>query len=335
MYRLCLCLAILIVPGAGPALAQVQAQTQDWVDQVFPERSFDLGSVARGSKLRHSFQVLNKTNQDVRIVDVQKKCGCTDVKIGAREIPPGTKTTIDVELDTTKFSGYKASGVTLILDRPVSRSIDLNLTSFIRSDIVVAPGNVDFGAVPRGEPRNLTLNIQYNGGQANWQIVKIETGPAAVEAELTQTGRTNGSASYQLAVKLDTSALNGAFKDEITLTTNDPNSPVLPLSVTALVQARVTISPATLVLGKLKPGQVVKKTVYARSATPFKVLDIATKKGDLAGAVDDQGSKPLHPIALTFTAPDQVGPSTGSLEVSTDIPGEPPAKLTVFATIVP
>lgn len=328
MERIAVFVALLIGPCAS-------ALAQDWVDQVFPERKFELGTVARGSKLRHSFPVLNRTNQDVRIVDVQKKCGCTDVKIGAKLIPPGTKTTIDVELDTTRFSDYKSSGVTLILDQPEPRSVDLVLTSFIRGDIIVSPGNVEFGVVPRGEDRSLPLTIQYNGGQANWQIVKVETGPSGVVAELTETARTAASASYQLLVKLDSDSLQGAFKDEITLTTNDPRSPILPLSVSAIVQARVTVSPSTLVLGKVKPGQVVKKTVFARSATPFKVVDVGVKKGDLSGVVDGPEAKGLHPIVVTFKAPQEVGPSSGQLEIATDLPDEPAAKLTIFATVVP
>ena len=63
-------------------------------------------------------------------------------------IPPGTQTTVEATLNTTNFQGYKASGLTLILDRPAFVEVDLNLTCFIRGDIVMNPGQIDFG--PRG-----------------------------------------------------------------------------------------------------------------------------------------------------------------------------------------
>src|SRR5205823_2326929 len=99
--------ASAIPPAAG---------AQDWVAAAFPERAFDFGTVARGSKVHHTFKLLNRTNQEIHIADWRTKCGCTEVKVGAREIPPGTLTVIEAVLDTTKFQGYKASGLTLVID---------------------------------------------------------------------------------------------------------------------------------------------------------------------------------------------------------------------------
>ena len=100
------------------ALAVQSAGAQDWVSKAFPERAFDFGTVARGSKIRHTFKLVNRTNQEIHIADFRTKCGCTEVRIGAREIPPGTLTTIEATVDTTKFEGFKATGLTLVIDRP-------------------------------------------------------------------------------------------------------------------------------------------------------------------------------------------------------------------------
>src|SRR3954447_17314759 len=97
------------------ALAIPHAGAQDWVATAFPERNFEFGTVARGSKVMHAFKVLNRTNQEIHIADWRTKCGCTEVRVGAREIPPGTQTIIEATLDTTKFQGFKASGLTLVI----------------------------------------------------------------------------------------------------------------------------------------------------------------------------------------------------------------------------
>ena len=117
----------------------------DWTREVFPVRTHDFGTVARGSKVRCVFPIVNKTSADLEIAEVRTKCGCTEVRVGARVIPPGTKTTIEAILDTTKFIGYKASGLTLILKQPTFAEIDLNFTAFIRSEITLEPGQADFG----------------------------------------------------------------------------------------------------------------------------------------------------------------------------------------------
>ena len=131
MRRASVLLATWVLLAAGPTAAQ------DWVGTVFPERVKDLGTVARGSKVRHTFRIVNTTNQDIKILSWRTKCGCTDVRVGARLIPPGTQTTVEATINTTNFQGYKASGLTLILDRPAFVEVDLNLSCFIRGDILM------------------------------------------------------------------------------------------------------------------------------------------------------------------------------------------------------
>ena len=93
----------------------VRAQGLDWVASALPERAYDFGTVARGSQVRHAFPLINRSDQEIRIADWRTKCGCTNVRVGAKVIPPGTQTTIEATIDTTKFLGYKPSGLTLDL----------------------------------------------------------------------------------------------------------------------------------------------------------------------------------------------------------------------------
>src|SRR4051794_21041086 len=117
---------IILSWAAWALVALPAARAQNWVDSVLPERSFDAGTVARGSKVRHTFPLVNRLDQEIRIVNSKPKCGCTDVRIGAHVIPPGTQTTVEAIIDTTKFQGYKPSGLTLVLDRPTYAEVDLN-----------------------------------------------------------------------------------------------------------------------------------------------------------------------------------------------------------------
>ena len=101
----------------------------------------------RGSQIRHAFPIVNRTNADIRIADWRTKCGCTDVKVGARVIPPGDPDHRRGHHQHDQLPGLQASGLTLILDRPVFVEVDLNLTCFIRGDILMNPGQVDFGTL--------------------------------------------------------------------------------------------------------------------------------------------------------------------------------------------
>jgi hypothetical protein len=329
------CVFISLTAWALVGSPNAQAQN-NWFDQIFPEKSHNFGTVARGSQLRHAFRLVNTTSYDIHIADWRTKCGCTDIKVGARDIPPGTQTTIEATLDTTKFQGYKASGLTLVLDRPYFVEVDLNLVCFIRGDVMLVPGQVDFQAVPRGTKPTATLNLTYLGGRPDWDITKVQTIGPQVTAELRKLGRNAGGAlQYQLTATLDSTAPSGYFKDEITLLTNDRESPSIPVSVTANVLAAVSVAPAVVNLGRMRPGAIVKRTVMVKASKPFKVTEVMPQKPDLKASKTFDDAKPFHTLTVEFKAPTQPGPYNAVVEITTDLPNEPPAKFTAFATIVP
>lgn len=328
---------ILLALAATSLLGASRVQAQDWVSQVFPERQFDFGTVAKGSKVRHAFKVVNTTDQDIRILTWKPKCGCTSVNVGAKEIPPGTQTTIEAVIDTTNFNGPKPSGLTLVLDRPTFQEVDLNLMCFIRSDIVLNPGVVDFGTINRGATPKLELILTYAGGQSEWGIEKSSHQSPHLSARLdvVEGSRTGGQVQYKLTAGLLATAPTGFFKDEIVLRTNDPNAPTIPISVAANVQANVVVSPSVVNLGRIKAGSQVKRVFLVRSAKPFKITKSTATRPELAIAAPGADSKPLHSITVTFTAPTQTGPFNGAVEIQTDQKDEPPAKMMAFATIEP
>lgn len=322
-------LAVLSVPAA---------RAQSWVEQVLPERAFDAGTVAKGSKVRHAFRLVNRLNQDVQIETYRPKCGCTKVKIGAMVVPPGTQTNIEAVIDTTNFSGYKPSGLTLVLARPERIEVDLSFSCFIRTDVVLNPGVVDFGIVPRsgGSKPAVTVNLSYAGGNPNWGVTRMQTQSGHLAAKLQELSRSaDGRVQYNLIATLDPADLNGYFKDEITLYTNDGGSQTIPVSVSAAVQSSLTVSPSPLVLGHVKPGQVVQKTLIVKSAQPFKVTGVKPSKDDLTATPDADASRPLHTVNLSIKVPAQPGPYHAVVEIATDLKDEPPARLTTFATVVP
>jgi hypothetical protein len=329
---------VLSASFAWVLVATTSAHAQSWVSSVFPERVYDFGTVARGSKLHHSFKVVNTTNREIHISDWRTKCGCTDVRVGSRVVLPGTQTVVEATIDTTKFEGYKASGLTLVLDKPSYAEISLDLNCFIRSDVLLSPGQVDFGTVSRGSKPTITLNLTYAGGQPDWSVTKSQHASSQLAAQLVLIGRSpGGHVQYQLTASLDPAAQPGFFKDEISLFTNDPSSPRIPISVSAQIQAAVTVSPTILNLGSVKPGQELKKTILVRSNQnqPFKITEIKAKSGDITASAAPEQALARHMVIISFKAPSQTGPYNNVVEITTDLKDEPPTKLTTFATIVP
>lgn len=320
--------------GMGSACV---AQT-DWLTRVFPERAYDFGTVARGSQVRHAFPIVNGTNQDIRIADWRAKCGCTDVKLGARVIPPGTQTTVEATINTTNFQGYKPSGLTLILDRPVFVEVELNLTCFIRGDIVMNPGQADFGTLRRsaGKLPSTTLILTYAGGRPDWDIVQMKTRTDKVKAIAKEVSRTaDGRINWQITTTLQPSAPNGYLKDQITLVTNDTPAQTIPISVVANIQSAVSVTPSIINLGRVAPGQTITRAnvAHVRSSSPFSLAKISATSAALAADEVRPGAAVDHILNLKLEAPRQPGPFHAILKVETDLAEEPVAQLKVFATV--
>jgi len=326
----------LLIFAAWSLLAAPAARAEDWIGSVFPETSFDFGTVARGSKIRHAFPIINRTGQDIHIADWRTKCGCTEVRVGSRDIPPGTRTVVEATIDTSKFLGFKASGLTLVLDRPTRLDVDLNLTCFIRSDVTLAPGVLDFGEVDRASRPTMTLTMTYAGGLTDWQIREMQTGTRHVTAELRSLGsNAGGVAQYQILARLNPSVPPGHFKDELTLLTTDPSSPRIPISISAHVVTGVSVSPAILNLGPVKAGSVLQRTVLVRSKRPFQVTDIKSNRTDLSATPPAEAARTFHTLTLILKVPAQAGPYNAQIEIQTDLENEPPATVLAFATVVP
>jgi Protein of unknown function (DUF1573) len=333
--RRTLLMGLLATVVSSPA---VRAQGFDWVASALPERAYDFGTVARGSQVRHAFKLINRSDQEIRIADWRTKCGCTNVRVGAKVIPPGTQTTIEATIDTTKFLGYKPSGLTLIFDRPAFVEVDLNLTCFIRGDIVMTPGQMDFGTVVRRPDQSPTasLTLTYAGGRSDWEVTKMKTQSSKVKAELRELSRTaDGQINYSLTATLQPGVSNGYFKDEITLLTNDQSSPSIPISVVANIRSAVGVNPSIINFGGVRPGQSVSKIVLVSSKEPFSLTRLTPSEEDLQPGEDDKGRRAVHQLKLTFKAPEQPGPYHATLTIETDIKDEPPALLKTFATVVP
>jgi hypothetical protein len=313
------------------------ALDSDWKTTAFPERAHDFGTVARGSHVRHAFPIINRTNTDIRIAHWRTKCGCTDVRLGARVIPPGTQTTVEATIDTTKFQGYKASGLTLVVDRPVFDEIDLNMTCFIRGDIALSPGQIDFGTVrPVGKLPSATLVLAYAGGRSGWEITDMKTQSAQVKAVAREMDRAaDGQIRWLITATLQPGLTNGFFKDEITVITNDSPRQAIPITVVANVAGALSVTPSIINFGQVRPGQSVSKVVRARSSAPFAITKLTPSRTEVRAVEQAPGSVPDHTLNITLQAPASTGPYHAVVSIESDLKDEPPAQVKAFATVVP
>lgn len=292
---------------------QAQGKSLDWAERMFSDLNVDFGTVARGADTRVEIIVENLYEEDVTLVKVGTTCGCTAAKPDKTLLKTHDKARIEVVMDTVKFMHRKDSNVDVTLrfhgaKGAATKTVRVPITAYIRSDVVLTPGNADFGSIEFGQPAEKTLKIAYAGRQ-NWKITGIRNDNELIDAQVTETERVSGRVTYQLTVRLKDDARIGAIQDKIYLLTDDQSSPEVPVLITGRVSPDIEILPSKFALGKLAPGEVKQFNVVVKGKRPFSITGIECDTHpdcfEIRPLTAD--TKTVHIIPFRLTAPDSPG----------------------------
>lgn len=285
----------------------------NWAEKMFSDLKIDFGTVARGADTRHDLVIENLYEEDVEIVNVGTTCGCTAAKPDKTRLKTHEQAHVEVVMNTTKFTNRKDSNVDVTLrfygsQGSATKTVRVPITAFIRTDVVLTPGNADFGSVEYGQPVEKIIDVAY-AGRNDWKITGVKSGHENVIAEVVETSRANGRVNYQLKVRLSEDSQIGLIQDRLILTTDDRNSPEVPVLVTGRVAPDIEILPNEYTLGRLAPGEVKEFKVVVKGKRDFSISNIECDAHPDAFEVKPQTAtpKPVHVVPFRFTAPDQPG----------------------------
>jgi len=262
------CVGLLVALLAAP----LSSSGQEWATRMFETTTHDFGSVARGAKTEFAFVLTNGFQEQVHIASVRSSCGCTNPRIVKDTLDTYEKSAIVAELNTTSFQGAKNATITVVIDRPYRAEVQLRVSAYIRTDIVIEPGECAFGDVDQGKVVERRLSIVH-AGRSDWQIVDVRAGSDRLEAELSERERNGQRVVYDLVLRLKDDVGLGPFREQIHLVTNDRNLTTVPLMVEGRVRGSIAASPNLLSLGALAGGSSTKK-VFLRGQGAFAITAV-------------------------------------------------------------
>ncbi len=256
-----------------------------WAEKMFQKSgtSHDFGSVPRGAQLHHQFTITNIYAVPLQIVNTRTSCGCVTVTAPPGPINPRDSATIDVTMDTRRFTGPKSVSIFVTVGPQFVSTAVLTVAANCRADVVFNPGEVSFGVVARGQTPTQVIDVEYAGVLWNtWKVTGVVTKGAPVDVTVDELYRRAsqppgqpgqiGQVGYRLKVTLKADAPSGSLKQDIFLQTTDPASPLVPALIEGTVQASLTAVPGTVSLGNLKVGEAQLRRVVLRGNKPFRVL---------------------------------------------------------------
>ncbi len=320
-FLLVACVTLVVSPCFG----------QQWAAKMFQTTDHDFGTVARGSKAEFNFTLSNLYIDDVHIVTAYSSCGCTSIEVVKPTLKTYEEGAIRAVFNTPTFLGSRSATITVIIDKPMPAEILLHVRGVIRGDVVFEPGSVQLGDVELGTPVERKVRVNRSGW-GDWQITEVKSSNPHISAKVVNTSRQNGWTTADLSVTLGKDAPAGYLQDHLLLVTSEGQSIQMPLAVEGRVVASLAVSPSSLFMGVVHPGQEVTKSLIVKGGRPFKVLSVACEDKAFKFTATGNEAKMVHVIPVTFLAGNTEGKVTKTIRIVTDLNQASP-ELSAYAVI--
>jgi len=306
--RVLLCGLAMLVVGSRAPQAQGQAPFDPlWADKMFEKLEHDFGIVPSNADLKFRIKITNHYKQVVNIAGVSSSCGCTAGKLAKNTLASEESTFIDLSMDTRRFRGPKETKVTVTFNQPLFTSVVIQVKAFINPDLMLNPGAAEFGAIPKGTDRVLKMAVSFNG-RGQFSIKDATCKSPNVAAKLVEARRDPFNQQYELQVTIKGTAPLGDLREQVILTTDDPNQKSIPVLVEAKVEPEYSVSPELVSFGALAPGERKTINIVVRGKKPFAIEKIESEK--TAGTFETRlpkETRDVHVLPLTVIAPKEEG----------------------------
>ncbi len=179
-----------------------------------------------------------------------------------------------------------------------------------RPRIEIEPKSLNLGAIFLGDKGKGEVTIR-NTGTATLNISRVKSSCGCTAAFLNDRARRiepGGSSVLPVTMKPKKSPRGDIFKKTLTIFSDDPLQPALPISVECQVMLGVDVSPASAVFRKMQHGEVrtVELTLTSYTEEPFRITSIDELPGPVILDYDKDLEALKHKVMVV------VGPYTGS-----------------------
>jgi len=207
-------------------------------------------------------------------------------------------------------------------------------------------GDINMGTIPNDEKTTVKVKV-HNKGKAPLKVIRIQNQCGCTAGKMEEKDKLikPGEFSY-LSITADPARLASGFESrkKITLNTNDPALPSLPIQVIVKVDPEYELEPSRIAFGNVEKGAAPEKTMLLRQLMdePLEIRNITTSvRNNAVEATYQQRPKEqwkdpdkaeynIH-VRLADNVP--LGPFNGRLIIVTNLKRRGQIPVTVMATV--
>ncbi len=332
-------LAAAALLAAGAAFAQEPAAAPQ-PKIVVPQPIHDFGTMPRGEKLQHDFEIRNQGAAPLELREVRPACGCTVVEFD-KTIAPGAAGKVKAVLDTHEFTGPIAKTIDVLSNDPANPRVQLALKVNVQALIMVTPGYARYNYVQQEAPGTIAQHVWAADGH-DLQVVEVKSPYPYLKTifrEATAEERKPAAKGRQWRVELTLmpDSAVGALGDFVDIHTNHPKDKVVRIPISGFVRPIIAVTPPVANIGT----RDLTKEAYSGS---LKVANFATEtiavtkvESDVPGVtakLEPVEDGRTYKVLMTFTPATPKGELNGTLRIHTASPKIPVVEVPVRGKVL-
>ncbi len=136
-----------------------------------------------------TYVVSNRGNLALEFGRIYSSCGCTDVRLPTRTLPPGESMEMEVDIDLKGRSGVFTGELRIDTNDPLRRELRLSFEGMVTSSWEISPRHIFFRALGRDEASTLTSTVRFRDEPTVIGSVATSADFVAVEFNEVVSGR--------------------------------------------------------------------------------------------------------------------------------------------------
>ena len=228
------------IPSGGSPIPRV----------VIDRLEYDFGTLDLEKTGRQEFTVTNRGNATLKLTKGETTCRCTASDLERTELPPGESTKITLNWRPTAEPGPYQQSATFYTNDPSKPRFTITITGKITATLRVRPAALTLSRISAHENTQGTVTIlSYLDEPLKLGSTRFEGNVSSQYFDLTITplsdkelkGNMGAKSGFLLTLTVKPGLPQGAFKQTIMLTTNNPNRKELAIPIEGSVGTEISI----------------------------------------------------------------------------------------------
>jgi Protein of unknown function (DUF1573) len=286
-------------------------------------------------KLTMSAQLINDSDDPIRIAQLEKSCICTSISLENPTIPPHGRTRLNASFTLRNTPGPNGVVIRVLTSPPGNATKVITCDWDLVTPLHVVPESYRFGRLDLGVGAAARLELWNRGivlcgkcavevaGDRGLIAARFEGGPPvtrvlehADENDSIQEDRRLGT--IVLEAQPQSQAGDFARLVDVTVQCAGITRGRVRVPVSFAARPRIELRPARVWLGLAPPGKRLEYRVSVQSndGSSFRVVSVATKSGSIRaqGSFSEKRDVKAR-LELSVVAPDRYGVHRGELEI--------------------